>query len=171
MPKKPRHCEEPTGDAPQGGLSCPSGNSPSGNPVVHRTSRIIDGIATACGLAMTWHYFVMISIKKWTSAKAEVHFTFTFSQKILHRRSLLHTPQGVFHRFAKQIYFTVGWAYPYAQPTRRALHLFQGIDGLPCGLYGGGGGVLAVEFAGHGQAHGHAVALEFHGTGLGSLGT
>ena len=67
-------------------------------------------------------------------------------------------------------------AVPYRIVTktpafRRALHLFQGIDGLPCGLYGGGGGVLAVEFAGHGQAHGHALALEFHGAGLGSLGT
>ena len=51
------------------------------------------------------------------------------------------------------------------------VHLFQGIDGLPCGLDGGGGGVLAVEFAGHGQAHGHALALKLHGAGLGSLGT
>ena len=67
-------------------------------------------------------------------------------------------------------------AVPYRIVTktpafRRAYGLFQGIDGLPRGLDGGGGGVLAVEFAGHGQAHGHALALKLHGAGLGSLGT
>ena len=51
--KKPRHCEEPTGDAPQGGLSCPSGNSPSGNPVDSPGCSVDHGIATPCGLAMT----------------------------------------------------------------------------------------------------------------------
>ena len=47
---------------------------------------------------------------------------------------------------------------------------FQGIDGLSCGLYGVGGGVLAVEFAGHRQAHRDALPAEAHGAGFGLLG-
>jgi hypothetical protein len=58
------------------------------------------------------------NIKKGLPQKAEVLFTFTFSKKILHRRSLLHTSSDVLHRFAKQIYFIGGWAYPYAQPPK-----------------------------------------------------
>jgi len=44
-------------------------------------------------------------------------FTSIFSQKIFHRRSLFHMAGAIFHKFAPQIYFIVGWAYPYAQPT------------------------------------------------------
>ena len=42
-------------------------------------------------------------------------FTISFSKKVLHRRSLFHTPKGVFHGFAMQSGFTGCWAYPYAQ--------------------------------------------------------
>ena len=48
---------------------------------------------------------------------------------------------------------------------------FQGIHSGPCGPDGIGGCVLAVEFAGHGQAHGHALPDEFHGAGLALFGT
>ena len=43
---------------------------------------------------------------------------FTFSKKKYHRRSLYHTPLGVYHRFAMQIYITVDRVYPYARSTR-----------------------------------------------------
>ena len=41
-----------------------------------------------------------------------------FSKKIFHRRSLFHTASAVFHQFATQIDFIVGWLYPYDQPTK-----------------------------------------------------
>ena len=66
----------------------------------------------------------MIQILRTTSD--DVVLSFIFSQKIVHRRSLFHTPQGVYHRFAQQIYFTVGCAYPYAQPTKGGLFGFAG---------------------------------------------
>ena len=50
------------------------------------------------------------------------------------------------------------------------LGLLQRINGIPGGADCGGGRVLAVELAGHGQAHGHALPAERHGTGLGGLG-
>ena len=49
-----------------------------------------------------------------------VCFSLTFSKKKFHRQSLFHTPSGVFHRFAKQIYIIACWTYPYAQHAKRA---------------------------------------------------
>ena len=66
---------------------------------------------------MLWCHFVTIKIIKMTSAYAEVIFSFTFSKKIYHRRSLYHASPDAYHRFAQQIYITVDWADPYAQST------------------------------------------------------
>ena len=68
------------------------------------------------GFAILKSPFGMIQILRTTSG--DVVLSFIFSKKIVHRRSLFHTPRGVYHRFAQQIYFTVGCAYPYAQPTK-----------------------------------------------------
>ena len=68
------------------------------------------------GFAILKSPFGMIQILRTTSG--DVVLSFIFSKKIVHRRSLFHTPQGVYHRFAQQIYFTVGCAYPYTQPTK-----------------------------------------------------
>ena len=48
---------------------------------------------------------------------ADLFYSFTFSKKIFHRRSLFHAALAVFHQFALQIDFIVGWSYPYERPT------------------------------------------------------
>ena len=71
-----------------------------------------------CPSGKLWCPYGTIEIEKINAAfQRHLFFTITFSKKILHRRSLLHLSSDKLHRFAKQIYFTVGWAYPYAQPT------------------------------------------------------
>ena len=56
--------------------------------------------------------------------RPDVVLSFTFSKKIFHRRSLFRTPTGVYHRFAKQIYITACWAYPYAQHAKIGSFLY-----------------------------------------------
>ena len=69
-----------------------------------------------------WYHFVMIKYKKvLLQILQQNFFTTIFSKKIFHRRSLFHTSKDVYHRFASQIYITVGCAYPYAHPTKEWL--------------------------------------------------
>ena len=81
-----------------------------------------DILLTQCEICSKGH--VVVSLRDDLNRKmefricAEFHFSFPFSKKIYHRRSLYHTPPGVYHRFAEQIYITVGCAYPYAHPTK-----------------------------------------------------